>query len=457
MLCRTAQGTVATAMRRPVSVPKSSIHGLRIYWAPVEGPTLPSEETMNATAPDSPVRHRLGLHAGDWVEVRSEGEILSTLDERGCLDSLPFMPEMLQFCGQRFRVFKSAHKTCDVIIESVNRRMSNAVHLEGLRCDGQAHGGCQQRCLLFWKEAWLKPVPGREPSPAPAAGASAAARFDRNALQRATRGAAGSDGEERYACQATEIVRATTLLRWWDPRPYVQDLLSRNIGLVDFLRFVLIATYNAAVRRLGIGRTYPYLRGLATDQTPSVNLNLQPGDLVQVRSKEEIMLTINKRFRNKGLSFDVEMVPYCGRTFRVLSRVERLIDDKTGKMLRPSRACLILEGVVCGGCLSKNRLFCPRSIYYWHEVWLKRVELRTRIAAGFGQAVLAWLWSPRWRAGRCPRRTPRPQAVGVDRTSVRAAGSQSSPATPATLPTRRAGAPSISPARTPGTTSRIGA
>ncbi len=334
---------------------------------------------MNATALDSPIRHRLGLHAGDWVEVRSEGEILSTLDQRGCLDSLPFMPEMLQFCGQRFRVFKSAHKTCDVIIESVNRRMTNAVHLEGLRCDGQAHGGCQQRCLLFWKEAWLKPVAGPDSEQgavvSPPTGKQAAgARFDRDALQRATRAPAQSDGE-RYACQATEIVRATTYLRWWDPRPYVQDLLSRNIGLLDFLRFSAIAIYNATARRLSVGRTYPYLRGLATDETPSVDLNLQPGELVQVRSKEEIMLTINKRFRNKGLSFDVEMVPFCGRTFRVLSRVERLIDDKTGKMLRPNRACLILEGVVCGGCLSKNRLFCPRSIYpYWHEVWLKRVE-----------------------------------------------------------------------------------
>src|SRR5262249_35222364 len=56
---------------------------------------------------------RLNLRAGDLVEVRSEPEILATLDAEGRLDGLPFMPEMLQYCGQRFRVFKSAHKTCD--------------------------------------------------------------------------------------------------------------------------------------------------------------------------------------------------------------------------------------------------------------------------------------------------------------------------------------------------------
>ncbi|NJN00191.1 MAG: hypothetical protein HC793_00445 [Aquincola sp.] len=56
---------------------------------------------------------RLGLVAGDWVEVRSAEEILSTLDQRGRLDNLPFQPEMLLFCGQRLQVSKVAHKTCD--------------------------------------------------------------------------------------------------------------------------------------------------------------------------------------------------------------------------------------------------------------------------------------------------------------------------------------------------------
>ena len=46
------------------------------------------------------------LRVGDIVEVRSEAEILATLDENGRLESLPFMPEMLALCGRRFRVDK---------------------------------------------------------------------------------------------------------------------------------------------------------------------------------------------------------------------------------------------------------------------------------------------------------------------------------------------------------------
>jgi hypothetical protein len=41
----------------------------------------------------------LDLKAGEWVEVRSREEILATLDERSRLENLPFMPEMLHYCG----------------------------------------------------------------------------------------------------------------------------------------------------------------------------------------------------------------------------------------------------------------------------------------------------------------------------------------------------------------------
>src|SRR5258708_15904394 len=98
----------------------------------------------------------LRLKAGDWVEVRSREEILATLDGRGCLDGAPFMSEMLSCCNQKFRVFKRADKTCDPAHEPWSiRRVKNSVHLENVRCDGEQHGGCQARCLIFWMHAWL--------------------------------------------------------------------------------------------------------------------------------------------------------------------------------------------------------------------------------------------------------------------------------------------------------------
>src|SRR6267143_3601718 len=97
------------------------------------------------------------LRAGDWVEVKSKEEILNSLDSRGQIEGLPFMPQMFQYCGQRFKVNKRAHKTCDTVNQTGGRRLAGGVHLE-LRCDGEAYGGCQAACLIFWKDVWLKPI-----------------------------------------------------------------------------------------------------------------------------------------------------------------------------------------------------------------------------------------------------------------------------------------------------------
>ena len=100
----------------------------------------------------------LHLRVGEIVEVRSQAEILATLDENGELDGLPFMPEMLAWCGRRLRVDKLALKLCDTIESTGMHRIRDAVHLEMSRCDGQAHGGCQAGCRIYWKEAWLKRI-----------------------------------------------------------------------------------------------------------------------------------------------------------------------------------------------------------------------------------------------------------------------------------------------------------
>src|SRR5260370_34771077 len=95
----------------------------------------------------------IDLKPGDLAEVRSADEIMSSLDADGKLDGLPFMPEMLAFCGRRLRVSKRADNTCAL---GQPRRIERTVHLEQLRCDGSSHRGCEAGCLLLWKEAWLR-------------------------------------------------------------------------------------------------------------------------------------------------------------------------------------------------------------------------------------------------------------------------------------------------------------
>jgi hypothetical protein len=59
----------------------------------------------------------------------------------------------------------------------------------------------------------------------------------------------------------------------------------------------------------------------------------------------------------------------------VLRRVEQIIDERTGRMMRLPNDCIVLDGVVCPGRLSERRLFCPRAIYpFWREIWLQRID-----------------------------------------------------------------------------------
>ena len=120
----------------------------------------------------------------------------------------------------------------------------------------------------------------------------------------------------------------------------------------------------------GAAARFPFIDG-KLEKTPDGTLDLQPGELVRVKSKEEIISTLDGNNSNRGLSFDPEMLWYCGREARVLRRVERIVDERTGKLLRLKRPCIVLEGVTCRGDYHRC---CPRADYpYWREIWLERV------------------------------------------------------------------------------------
>ncbi|PYJ87313.1 MAG: hypothetical protein DME22_02100 [Verrucomicrobia bacterium] len=343
------------------------------------------------------------LRAGEWVQVRSREEILKTLDKKGQLDSLPFMPQMFQYCGQKFRVYKRAHKTCDTVNKTGGRRIQNAVHLEGLRCDGKSYGGCQAGCLIFWKDAWLTrldgelreapALPGSDPRLECATVGRDAKCSEHDVLAGTRVDGRQGDEDPTYVCQATQLPHATTFLPWWDIRQYLEDCTSGNIGSSRIFRGVIYAScYNLIQAGIGLGPIlrwlydrfqalwgglpYPRKQGCIPvgQRTPTATLNLQPGELVRVRPHEEILATLDKENKNRGLYFDAEAVPYCGGTYRILKRVNRIIDEKTGKLVTMKTGSLILDGVWCQARYSDRRLFCPRSIYtYWREIWLERV------------------------------------------------------------------------------------
>ena len=104
----------------------------------------------------------LGLQPGEIVQVKSEEEIMATLDEHGRCRGLAFVfPEMSKYFGARLKVLKRVER---VFLEESRqgRKTRNTVLLEGVNCQGIGIG-CDRSCFLFWREAWLKRV---EPSAA---------------------------------------------------------------------------------------------------------------------------------------------------------------------------------------------------------------------------------------------------------------------------------------------------
>ena len=315
------------------------------------------------------------LRPGDVVEVRAPAEILATLDNEASIGAMPFMPEMLQYAGKRFTVSRRVEKICDTVSGSAPRslRMRDTVLLDDLRCDGSAHGGCQAGCRLYWKEEWLRRVdPGDEHEARNGNAVAELEQLVRDATV-AVRGANGASVES-YRCQATEALRASEPLSSFDIRQYVRELTSGNVGLLRLLRVAVRGISTAVRRRLRLLGPLPLPNhGVPAPTRPE--LNLQPGDTVEVRSPEEIAPSIDESGRTRGLWFDWEMIPYCGGRYRVKDRVERLIDERTGQMIEISSDCLILDGVVCGGECSTGRWLCPRATYpYWREAWLRRVN-----------------------------------------------------------------------------------
>ncbi|MHC5026079.1 MAG: hypothetical protein ACYTGR_04870 [Planctomycetota bacterium] len=259
--------------------------------------------------------------------------------------------------------------------------MTNAVHLAGLRCDGTGHGGCQAGCLLFWKEAWLQRADPAGPDlghvgTAESAPAEIAVALTVSALQ-----SQPDEDPPRYKCQATEMLNATSKANRRDRRGLlVRDLTSGNVQWHDFVRYGPRGVLNAFLWRR-YRRLYPHIRSLAGDKTPTLDLDLQPGERVRVRSKAEIERTL-KNQKNRGMWFDVEMLQYCGKEFTVVRRVEKILNEKTGEMIHIKTPCIILDGATCTGNYLRGRMFSPRNEYaFWREIWLERVGDRPEHSA----------------------------------------------------------------------------
>jgi hypothetical protein len=92
--------------------------------------------------------------------------------------------------------------------------------------------------------------------------------------------------------------------------------------------------------------------------------------------------TLTPGASNRGLKICYEMTRYCGGKAEVRDRVDRIIDERTGKMreLRNTVTLRNLHGRIMKlrelECLCADETGdCPRGdLMYWREIWLERAN-----------------------------------------------------------------------------------
>ena len=300
------------------------------------------------------------LRPGDLVEVRPPEEILQTLDTDGTLGQLPFMPEMVEFCGKRFRVSKRVLKTCYYTERNaagfLKFKTDDVVLLDGLRCSGTAHDGCQKACMIFWREAWLRKVQD----------VPVQTKLDVPASERLRARLKTSTGPKTYFCQASELLKPTQPL---SQRQRLEGCLNEvrvgNSSVLEMVQRVGRWLYWRTRRKL-LGE---YAHG-PNKSTPAESLNLRSGELIEVKPMERINQTLDETGHNRGLFFFPDMGSLCGKQQRVERPIEKIIVDGTGEM-RQLRNTVYLENSYCGCVYALTG--CPRREFsYWREIWLRR-------------------------------------------------------------------------------------
>ena len=105
-------------------------------------------------------------------------------------------------------------------------------------------------------------------------------------------------------------------------------------------------------------------------------LGLQSGDLVRVKSADEIRATLDKVGKCQGLDYMAwAMDGFCGRQFTVKKRITRFFDERHQRMLK-LRDVVILDGVYCepDPTLTFELADCQKTCFlFWKEAWLERL------------------------------------------------------------------------------------
>ncbi len=327
--------------------------------------------------------HMLDLKPGELVRVRSAQEIFATLDERGTLDGLPFMPEMLKYCGRTLPVDAARGR-------DLRRRRARASHARH-----RAPAQHPLRRVLPWRlpgrvphvlEGGLAGARPRTPArPRRGSWTSSEQAFVDETLAPATR--VPREGERRSrpvslpgdrhqaGFEATAPARGRPI-QAGPAQLDASEALRRPVHPGDQRVAGIQPQAPAEVDCGSPGRSGSRSCSASSRraQTPKGEpLNLQPGDLVRVKSKREIVATLDKantQPRPELRSRDGEVL----RPHRPRPHAESPGSSKrrTGRWSRSSPTASSSRASSAPATSTSSAR--AASTHYWREIWLERID-----------------------------------------------------------------------------------
>ena len=104
----------------------------------------------------------------------------------------------------------------------------------------------------------------------------------------------------------------------------------------------------------------------------TTELSFSAGELVRVRSREEIVSTLDPSGELRNCAFFAQMEPYCGTEQRVLKPWQHFVDKRPHKS-RKVGGVVLLEGVACHGTSELEP--CDHCCFLpWREEWLEKIS-----------------------------------------------------------------------------------
>jgi hypothetical protein len=147
----------------------------------------------------------------------------------------------------------------------------------------------------------------------------------------------------------------------------LKNALKRRVGI----RFVSILRKDIERSIVWWNNVTGKLKSSADTDNQYITKDLVAGEIVRVRSEDEIRATLDRWNELKGCAFIDEMAEYCGTTQRVFKSVKRFVDERDYQA-KKVRGIVLLEGAICNGTAYYGK--CDRScLYFWREEWLERI------------------------------------------------------------------------------------